>query len=238
MRSGESWGLIGKVVPPLTSSAEALIEMPPAELFPDEAEVVLKAVEKRRREFSVGRELARRALASLGHPPVPVLVGTGREPLWPDGIIGSITHCHTYCAAAVRRVDAAIIGLGIDAEPNEPLPAGVIHLIARPEETTWIREYPQDGPFWDRLLFSAKESVYKAWFPYARSWLDFLAARVRFEPSGQSFEVTLIDTGRNSERANTSLSGRYALAEGLLCTAATLQHAVPSRTATKAAQRS
>ena len=214
---------IGAICPPGTCTAEAHGDMPDGSLFAGEAEVVRNAVEKRRREFSAGRLLARRALRTLGHPSVPVLVGTHREPRWPAGIIGSITHCSGYCGAAVRHADPVIVGLGIDAEPNEPLPDGVIAMIARPDELSRTGEYPHDGTCWDRLLFSAKESVFKAWFPVERSWLDFFHAQVRFDPARHTFEVRLINPPASGARSSRHCRGRYAVGRGLLATAVALE---------------
>jgi 4'-phosphopantetheinyl transferase EntD len=89
-------------------------------------------------------------------------------------VAGSITHCEGYRAAGVART-TAIATMGLDAEPNEPLPDGVLDVIALDSERARIAELSAAEPAvrWDRLLFSAKESVYKAWFPVAQRWLDF-----------------------------------------------------------------
>lgn len=118
--------------------------------------------------------------------PQPVLPGERGAPRWPAGLVGSMTHCEGYCAAAlVRATDLASIG--IDAEPHEPLPEGVLDAVSLPTELTHLRELTADGPgahghrvHWDRLLFSAKESVYKAWFPLTGKWLDFSEADIEF----------------------------------------------------------
>ena len=112
------------------------------------------------------RSCARACLARLGYPPVPILPGVGGAPTWPAGIRGSMTHCTGYAAAAVGTV-SRISTIGIDAEPDAPLPDGVLGLIATPAEQDRLAatHLEPDGPNWDRLLFSAKEAVYKAWFP-------------------------------------------------------------------------
>src|SRR5258708_8108427 len=69
-----------------------------------EESLVAKAVPKRRREFTAGRNCARRALAQLGYPDFALLAGSHGQPLWPPGIAGSITHCDDYCAVAVAPV--------------------------------------------------------------------------------------------------------------------------------------
>ena len=97
-----------------------------------------------------------------------------------------MTHCAGYAAAAVGR-SAQIIGIGIDAEPDAPLPDGVLDLVATAAERERLAATPvaSDSPNWDRLLFSAKEAVYKAWFPLVGEWLDHQQAEILINPHGQ-----------------------------------------------------
>jgi 4'-phosphopantetheinyl transferase EntD len=90
-----------------------------------------------------------------------------------------MTHCAGYGAVAHAH---RITSFGIDAESNSPLPEGVLDAIARSEERTALASLPAVGPAWDRLLFSAKESVYKAWYPVTRRWLDFQEASLDLDP--------------------------------------------------------
>ena len=109
------------------------------ELFPEEEQALGRAVEKRRREFITGRACAREALGRLGLPPAPIGSGAHGEPLWPAGVVGSITHCEGYRACAVAR--ASDLGaLGIDAEVDAPLPTGVWEAIAHGAERDLIGE--------------------------------------------------------------------------------------------------
>ncbi|WP_306317134.1 MULTISPECIES: 4'-phosphopantetheinyl transferase [unclassified Streptomyces] len=144
-------------------------------LSPREEALIARAVPKRRAEFTTVRSCARDALAALGVPPAPLLPDGRGAPVWPSGVVGSMTHCAGYRAAAVAHA-RRITSLGIDAEPNSGLPDGVLETIARPEERSALAALPAGGPAWDRLLFSAKESVYKAWYPVTRRWLDFKEA--------------------------------------------------------------
>src|SRR6516225_8640665 len=93
-------------------------------LFPAEEPAVRTAGPRRRAEFTAGRRCAREALARLGLPAAPVLAGRAGEPRWPAGVTGSITHCAGYRACAVART-ADVTALGIDAEPDARLPAGL-----------------------------------------------------------------------------------------------------------------
>ncbi|MFF5183512.1 4'-phosphopantetheinyl transferase [Streptomyces sp. NPDC000345] len=150
-----------------------------APLYPEEEALMARSVAKRRREFTVVRSCARRAMEKLGVPPQPVLPGERGAPQWPDGLTGSMTHCDGYAAAALVRA-ADLASVGIDAEPHQPLPEGVLSAVALPVEEQRLRRLGADRPevHWDRLLFSAKESVYKAWFPLTRKWLDFSEADI------------------------------------------------------------
>ncbi|WP_327299450.1 4'-phosphopantetheinyl transferase superfamily protein [Streptomyces sp. NBC_01387] len=132
-------------------------------LFPEEREAVAGVVDERRREFSTVRVCARRALAELGVPAVPLLPGPGGAPRWPTGVTGSMTHCAGYRAGVVARLRDAS-ALGIDAEPHEALPPLVADRITSPTERNRARLLRDQSPHvhWDRLMFCAKESVFKA----------------------------------------------------------------------------
>ena len=168
------------------------------------------AVLKRRREFTAGRTCARSALERLGTPVSSLLRGPAREPLWPSGVVGSITHCESYCAAAVAYQER-FAGIGIDAEVNEPLPEGTLKLVARPEELERLGRLPAGSLCWDRLLFSIKESVYKTWYPLTKSWLGFEEASVTIDSDRQTFQVDLLI--KNYPEILSHLRGRY-LVEG------------------------
>jgi 4'-phosphopantetheinyl transferase EntD len=161
-----------------------------------------------------GRALARAALAQLGVPAQAIMPGERGEPLWPDGIVGSLTHCAGYRACAVAR-SSEFAAVGIDAEPDEPLPPGILPTIARPEELTALATLRRSHPSvnWDRLLFSAKESVFKAWFPLTRGWLEFDDATVTFD--GGSFSANL-------PARSATLPGRWLRGDGLVLTAIAL----------------
>jgi 4'-phosphopantetheinyl transferase EntD len=178
--------MIERIVPPAAAAAE-LFGDEPADLFPAEEAAIARVVGKRRREFTSARVCARRALAALGQPPAPLVPGERGAPRWPDGITGSMTHCDGYrgCVAA-RTADLASVGL--DAEPNDVLPGRVERTVMLPAERAHIAGLAAASPgvHWDRLLFSAKEAVYKAWYPVTGRWLGFEQATIEFAASGNS----------------------------------------------------
>ena len=190
-------------------------------LYPEEEAIVERAVEKRRREFVTARACAREALAELGEPAKPILSGPRGEPLWPAGIVGSITHCDGYRACAAAR-SSRLRTLGVDAEPDLPLPDGLLGDIALPEERGLLRRLAEEAPgtHWDRLLFSIKESVYKAWFPLAGRWLGFEDAVVEIDLRAQTFDARLLVPGPVLDgRELGRLHGRWLASDGLLMAA-------------------
>jgi 4'-phosphopantetheinyl transferase EntD len=192
-----------------------------ATLYPEEEAIVARAVEKRRREFITARACAREALAQLGQPPQAIGTGSRGEPLWPAGLVGSITHCEGYRACAVARA-GDLATLGVDAEPNQPLPDGLLADIALPEEREWLRYLRREAPeaHWDRLLFSIKESVYKAWFPLAERWLGFEDAVVGIDRQGGTFSADLLVPGPVLDgRELRRFRGRWLATDGLVMAA-------------------
>jgi 4'-phosphopantetheinyl transferase EntD len=190
-------------------------------LLAEEEAAVAHAVEGRRREYAAVRSGARLCLQRLGRPEVPIVPGVGGAPTWPTGVRGSMTHCSGYAAAAVGTCDR-ISAIGIDAEPDAPLPDGVLALVGTPTEQDLLAGAPRrrGQPSWDRLLFSAKESVYKAWFPLVGEWLDPQDVEIVFHPRTATFTATLhrdglVAAGRRVDR----LTGRWVTGAGILLTA-------------------
>jgi 4'-phosphopantetheinyl transferase EntD len=213
--------VIEEILPEAVVVAEAFDDdLAGSELFGEEEQAVARAVDKRRREFTTARACARRALGGLGVPPVPILRGDKGAPRWPAGVVGSITHCDGYRAAAVAR-DTEVTTIGIDAEPHKVLPEGVLAQVAHPEEVTDLLGLGAAAPqvCWDALLFSAKESTYKAWFPLARRWLGFHDAIVTLGPEG-GFTVRLLVPA--PPPLGAGLRGRWLVRDGLLITALTV----------------
>lgn len=213
--------MIGDILVPAVAVAEAFGDAPDIALFPDEEAVIANAVDKRRREFTTARACARTALAELGVAPVPIVPGPRGAPQWPPGVVGSITHCAGYCASAVART-GDVITIGMDAEPHDTLPDGVLEAIADGAETARLAALAAARPevCWDRLLFSAKESVYKAWFPLTRRFLRFEEAALTIDPVNRTFDAQLLVNGPVVlGSVVTGFAGRWLVRDGLILTA-------------------
>ncbi|MEU3771970.1 4'-phosphopantetheinyl transferase superfamily protein [Streptomyces sp. NPDC032472] len=224
--------LIADLLPPPVAAWESFQDHPEFVPHPAEAVSLRSSAPGRRREFTNGRYCAHRALQRLGTPAAPIPAGERGAPGWPPSVVGSITHCRGYTAAAVAR-RGEILALGIDAEPHLPLDADVLEFVAGPEERALVAELLARRPEvrWDRLLFSAKESVYKAWFPATGLFLGFLQARVRFDPSAGTFHADVPAAVRagarppGGTRLPTRLTGRWQVSDGVLVTAVAVQAA-------------
>jgi 4'-phosphopantetheinyl transferase EntD len=220
--------LLSDVLPPHTdemSAAELYDDPPDLAPLPEEEPLIAKSVAKRRNEFVTVRYCARLALGELGVPPAPILKGDKGQPCWPDGIVGSLTHCAGYRGAAVGR-RGAVRSVGIDAEPHDVLPSGVLDAISLPRERVELQAMPA-GLHWDRILFCAKEATYKAWFPLTHRWLGFEDAHITFDVEGSGtvggFQSRiLIDPAAESGPPLPALSGRWSVRDGLVLTAIVL----------------
>ncbi|WP_199178105.1 4'-phosphopantetheinyl transferase PptT [Mycobacterium hubeiense] len=217
--------LLTELVPAVVAAAEMYEDPPDLAPLPEEEPLIARSVAKRRNEFVTVRHCARLALGELGVPAVPILKGDKGEPCWPDGVVGSLTHCDGYRGAVVGRRDD-VRSVGIDAEPHDVLPNGVLDAISLPGERSEISALPA-GLHWDRILFCAKEATYKAWYPLTHRWLGFEDAHITFEvdPSGDTgrfVSKVLIDPAAESGPPLTALEGRWSLRDGLALTAIVL----------------
>jgi len=175
----------------------AVSEMPisgvPDGVWPEEAELVAPAVERRKREFLTGRVCARKALAALGATTGAILSGSDRLPLWPTGFVGSITHTDRHCAAAVARHADGVRSVGIDLEPADALPTDIWETVCRPEELARLDEIQsvEERGLMARTLFSAKECAFKCQYPLTRRMLEFHEVAVALDMANGTFAATL-----------------------------------------------
>lgn len=221
--------LVSSVLPATQDMAYSEVYSDPPGLtpLPEEEPLIAKSVAKRRNEFITVRHCARIALGELGVPPVPILKGDKGEPCWPDGVVGSLTHCTGYRGAVVGR-SPAVRSVGIDAEPHDVLPHGVLDAVSLPAERSEIPQAMPTGLHWDRILFCAKEATYKAWFPLTKRWLGFEDAHITFEAdgtdatTGQFVSRIMIDPEALSGPPLNELRGRWSVERGLVLTAIVL----------------
>ena len=203
-----------------------VVATPPLEdepLHPLEAASTGRMSAGRLREFAQGRACARRALARLGYADAPLLRGPDRMPVWPEGVVGSLTHCEGFCgvAAAVR---GEIVSLGLDAEPDAPLSEGVLRRVCSDAEREHLAALPgRSLHAWGKVVFSAKESFYKCYYAVTRTRLGFRDARIRLDPESGRFEARLLRADAPDAAGARRFRGRFLLAAPLVLTGVTLR---------------
>jgi 4'-phosphopantetheinyl transferase EntD len=165
---------LAALLPPGTGVAALVLPPPAVPLPPAEAAATTAMAPGRRAEFAAGRYCARLALARLGVAPVAIPVGAGRAPVFPPGTAGTISHGAGLAAAAAARAPRL---LGIDIEAALDLPAEIIDRVCAPAELDLAPAGLAAG-LWARVVFSAKESVYKAVAGSAGRFIDFDEVRV------------------------------------------------------------
>ncbi len=218
---------------PLLPATVRLAEMAPAAADParlhrDEQAQIARAVDKRRREFAAGRQLAHAVLAEAGIAIERLLPDADRVPCWPAGIVGSITHCESLCAVAVASgVDSA--GLGLDVEPALPIDDALLPQILRDAERPRLDALPMAlRPLGGRLVFSVKEAVYKAIYPRQRVFLDFHQVEIAFEGedgsdgAGEGAFVAEVLVAHAAPPGQARIRGRFRVADGHIAAAVML----------------
>jgi len=187
-------------------------------LFPQERPAMARATDARIREFTAGRTAARMAMRKLGLPGAAVIMGPDRAPVWPTGIVGSISHSGTTCLAVLAR-SSRVQALGIDIEPKEPLAKNLWDIVCTTRELDWLENQPLDQQgVLAKLIFCAKESAYKCQYPLSRKMIDFFAFETTFKMCEKQFMATFTqDTG--PFRSGDRLEGHFDLGTNLIMAA-------------------
>lgn len=190
-------------------------------LHPQEELFIQKAVETRRRDFAAGRILARRVLTRLGLESYALMSGVNREPLWPEGFVGSITHTSGYCAVvAGHKKD--FDSLGIDVERVDRVSQEIWPAICTAQELDCLKGLPRsDRQSYAALFFSAKESFYKYQYPLTQQWLAFRDVTIQPLADQKSFEIKLHKYILPGFGTDARLRGRYCFDRGYVATAIT-----------------
>ena len=205
--------MVVELFPPWVATVVATEAMWSAPLHPQEEACVARATAKRRREFAAGRACARLALARLGLPEAPLGRNEDRTPRWPAGFVGCISHCAGYCAAAVARQES-VAGLGLDVEVIGRVRPALLPRICTPAERDALvrldRAPGQGMTDWATVLFSAKESTYKCYYPLTRVLLGFHDVEIELAPAGREFTARLLRADAPSAAGARAFSGSYA----------------------------
>jgi len=182
------------------------IRDPPPRPFPAEAEMLGNVSPRRRREFAWGRHHAREALRHLGLTSLPILRRADRAPIWPSGIVGSISHSSCNCGAIVGR-SSNLLAMGLDIEDTEPLGVDLLPIICTPAEMD-RREWA-GSRFGSKLIFATKEAVYKAYAPATGEFLEFHDVMVRTNDENGVFEAEIVNLEKPMSFGSRTINGIY-----------------------------
>jgi 4'-phosphopantetheinyl transferase EntD len=209
-------------LPPGCGVAAGPITARNASEFAAEEQLIARALSHRRHEFRAGRAVARQALAQLGCAPMAILAHPQRDPIWPQGFLGSITHCERL-ALAIAAPASLIQAIGVDLEDDAGLDPRLVPMVCRADETAPQHHFAQLGIDHAKLCFVAKEAAFKAIFPQQRRAFGFDRLRVCFDIPDRSFRVLL---GCDPGEALTRLAGigRFMSRPGFLVAAFVVPH--------------
>ncbi|KQI73356.1 hypothetical protein AN191_00130 [Loktanella sp. 5RATIMAR09] len=180
-----------------------------AVLWDEEAAAVARAIPKRRTEFAAGRCAARAAMEEIGLLPRAIPQGRDRAPIWPSEMSGSIAHCDSCCVSIVA-LQENYAALGVDVEPATPLAPDLVAIVCTPAERAWLADEPDPG-LAAKMIFSAKEAVYKAQYPLTGKVIDFHA--VTLDMTDCAFHVV-------GHPTLAKLKGAILIADGLILSVA------------------
>ena len=227
--TGQGWGAkrdliaasLRDLLPPQAAASVTIADQETG-LFPEEAMHIARAVPSRKAEFAAGRQAARCALSQLGCDNVAIPVGPDREPCWPAGYIGSISHADGLCCGVSARV-SEVRAVGIDIERVSAVNPAVEHLIFDEHEQKERDALRETSPVdWSTVTFSAKEAFFKCYFPHVRVRLDFKDVRLHLPKSSEEVALPLPLT-LNEQRFRGSgtfrLAVRWCSSSGLVLTA-------------------
>jgi 4'-phosphopantetheinyl transferase EntD len=148
----------------------------PSLLEPEEALAVARAVPRRAQEFAAGRLCARRALAEFGIVDFPVRAAGDRQPIWPEFLVGSVTHTQGICAA-VLAARTRLAAIGVDTEVAGAVKRELWARICVAAELAWLESLEIAAPA-AALIFSAKEAFYKCLYSWCGARLNFHDVRI------------------------------------------------------------
>ncbi|MFK0339613.1 4'-phosphopantetheinyl transferase family protein [Agrobacterium sp. 16-172Ci] len=174
--------------------------------------LLAEAVPKRQAEFLAGRFLGQAALALFGHDPQPIGIGNKREPVWPSGISGSISHSHGICVCMVTQ--DCDVRVGVDIEKIEPgaVTEVILKRALEPLERRLIADREEcDAGILPFLVFSAKETLFKALYPVVGRHFDFQAARLFEKPGRDELRLELTRPLHRSLPAGRRFSIRFSV---------------------------
>jgi 4'-phosphopantetheinyl transferase EntD len=205
---------IRKILPPAIGFAGGALARAQIALFPAEEELIRASAAKRIVHFTAGRCYARQALRQIDVDPVAILVGRNHAPMWPAGVVGSISHCDAFCGVVVARRES-VRAIGLDVEDSSPLDSNLMATVWTGDELAHAANgSPLGAGDAAKLLFIIKESFYKAYAPATREFLEFQDVRATIDWTKHCFRIALVNSRKPDLFGKRSLAGRFGSKSG------------------------
>lgn len=162
-------------------------------------------------------------MTRLGHADFALKNGADGAPIWPDGLVGSITHTRGYCGVVVAR-GADVRAVGVDAESAADLKPGLESRICTAGERAFLERRPAGSRGrWGKFLFSAKEAVYKCQYPLTGRYLGFQEVELEIDPDHDRFRVRIGVLEGHRSLSVDALAGRYRIGDDRILSACVLE---------------
>jgi len=215
-------GYFAMLLDPKIAAAETVLRGEPPNLPDDEALSIARAVPRRRLEFGYGRVCARKAMTALGHAPVSLPTGSDRVPIWPDDLVGSITHTRDWVAAAVARRDQGFAAIGIDIEPATVLSPDLWASVCRPGELERLATICDVAPgLAAHIIFCMKEAAFKCQYGLSHAMLEFEDFVIDVDAEAGTFAASYCKVVPPFDMHHR-LHGRFALSAEYIASAVVL----------------
>lgn len=187
-------------------------------LAPLERQQLGDVCEKRFAEFAAGRCQARQLVGVLTGTASPLMVGDYRQPVWPEGVSGSISHSDEFCAVAVAS-NKVVPNLGLDVEIDDELDDDVVDIVLTSTEQKALQFFNGNAR---KLIFSIKESNYKCCYHLVRAFIDFKQCEVTLEMATKSYRSVIVCNDHEGHEMTLYVKGNWMIESGHIFTSAVL----------------
>lgn len=191
-------------------------EMWSTPLLPEEEQLSLRMKTNRKQEFQAGRACARILLTDMGYINFPLLRGDYNEPIWPDTIVGSITHADGLCVVTIAK-NTDFIGIGIDIEKFIDLESSILQSICTDHEIKYLSSVSE--PKLVSVFFSIKESIFKCVNPILHRWIDFTEIHTTINPETNQFTCRHVNNDEDMD-IFSKISGKWSVIDEYVYTSA------------------
>ena len=169
--------------------------------------------DKRKKEYLKSRELAHSLFSEIGISDFILLNDDKRAPIWPSGIVGSISHSSGFAIVAISK-DHKSIGIDLEKIMSDERSEKLKDQFLTEEE---IKINQLDFNLFSTIVFSAKESLFKLIYPLCREYFGFHSAKIR-EITDSGFSIELKSQSTSVSKFNGLYQGKWQKLDDIILT--------------------